>query len=284
MNRRQFLEKCFRLGGYAGIAGLGLSAVRDARAWGILPSLPGSSTGGTTFADWNQYTESGWGDSSVFICVAEGTGAGDNEEGQGAGIVNPNTILTEIGNIPGAVGSGAARYRALDGANHYFSVQATLTDLVKSQTKWMIAHKFSHITQAQNDQFIQLEAAVATNAQLVLRIKGLTGELEIIYNEDNVGQEILATANVLDFGSSTYTWIGVHADGTNNVRFWHHNSNTPPSSWDAIAAGDKATLATAGLDGTINFSFSVLNLVSGTSFLNARWYATLISCGKTLWE
>jgi len=37
--RREFLKSCFRIGGYAGIACLGMGAVEDARGWGILPAM-----------------------------------------------------------------------------------------------------------------------------------------------------------------------------------------------------------------------------------------------------
>lgn len=245
--------------------------------------LAGVDTPNISWATWDQVTESGWGDPDIFIVLAEAPNLWDNEVGQKSGLGLADRTLTNNGDIAGAVGSGTGKYREFSAVASYFSVTATLTDLIKSQTKWMMVHKFSHIANNAGDHFFQLEAAVAGNAQIILRIKA-NQCLEMIYNEDGGVQEILATADTLDMASPTPTWIGIHADGANNVRFWFHTSANLPLSWDDINANTKATLATAGFDGTLNFSFTTLNFVSGANNLGARWYYSLISSGKTLWE
>lgn len=265
----------------------GDSLVKEAQAENITfisGHVGGAGGVDSSWATWTEVTGPGWGDPNVFIILPEGTSAGDNEEGQGAGLANPDTIWTQTGNVAGASGVGTGKYRLLDGSDDYFTFTSIFGDLIKNQTKWMIVLKVSHIVNVGLDFFIEWEENA--NGQLSLRIDA-GGALGIMYNENSIGQEILATGNNLQFASATPTWIGVHADGTNNVRFWHHNSATRPLLWDDINVNCKATLATAGLNGTIPVSFTYrafFDNASGGRTIGLRWYYALVASGKTLWE
>lgn len=135
ITRRNFIKT-------AGAGILSLQAV-DALAWpSISPPLLGNAgqIGGgtnTSWATWDETTETGWGDSSnTFIMVPAG-GASADEAGQGAGLAGANLILSQNGAI--AATTGTPSYRQLDGSNDYFTATVTmLTTFLKSRNVWTL--------------------------------------------------------------------------------------------------------------------------------------------------
>ena len=172
MDRRQFLKRCFQIGGYAAIAQLGLGAVEDAIGHGILPALVGGGASGSAWSTWSETTEAGIADDDNYVCFMENTSAGGNEVGQGGGLSEVNRTLTQIGNIAGATGSPPSR--VIDGINDYFSFTQAMADALigNANRTWAIIFKLHTVT---------------TSSKILLNI---SGPGEIVYIETTSARRI----------------------------------------------------------------------------------------------
>jgi len=86
----------------------------------------GEAGAGGSWAEWDEQSEStldvdqdGDGNEDTYICFFENTSAGGNETGRGGGLAGADLVLTQAGNIAGAIGSPPNRQ--LDGSDDYFS-------------------------------------------------------------------------------------------------------------------------------------------------------------------
>ena len=230
MDRRQFLKRCFQIGGYAAIAQLGMGAVEDAIGHGILPALLGGGSG-NTWATWNETDESAIVTDNIFVALMENTSAGGNEVGQGGGLSEINRTLTQAGNIAGATGSPLTRQ--FD-TNKWMTFTDTLAQFVCSSTytiimKWNTANDaegtFFRIVEAYNDTIFIIQHAS--------RILSITTDAS---GTDAVTDAFAATGNV---------YIVFQADGGvhNGMLAWN---TTKPTSFGSIAAGQKKDIGTSG--------------------------------------
>ena len=287
-SRREFLKKAFWLagGGAAGFAYLNSIGIgpKEAKAIGVESHATTSPVGAgpnTSWATWDETTEAGY-SGHVYTALAEG-GASANEIGQGVGLSEADRTLTQTGNIAAATGSGTDKYRQMDGVNDMFTMTENFASKLEVQTKWQLLLKVREITDVDYDMFLYF---VGATSQILLRI--VSNKLELHYNENGIPAETLPTVNSMAFGSSTPTYISAFADGTNNVRFFHYNSASKPTSWDDIAAGDKAILVTGGFNGTFaadTWSHRFLfDNGAGARTPTLKWHYFVMSIGKTLFE
>ena len=234
MDRRQFLKRCFQLGGYAAIAQLGMGAVEDAIGHGIMPALMGGSEASTTtvaWSAWDELSEATFATDNIFVALMENTSAGGNEVGQGGNLSEVNRTLKQAGNIAGATGSPLMRQ--FD-TNKWMTLTNTLAQFICSSTyaviiKWnTIADDVGtmfRITEAFNDDILGIKFATTR----VLKINTDSS------GEDVITDQPLATGDV---------YIVAQADASHNLMFaW---STTKPTSFGSIAAGQKVDCGDKG--------------------------------------
>ena len=234
MDRRQFLKRCFQIGGYAAIAQLGLGAIEDARGWGILPALMGGSEASATtvaWSAWDELSEATFATDNIFVALMENTSAGGNEVGQGGNLSEVNRTLTQAGNIAGATGSPLTRqfdtgkWMTFTDTLAQFLCSATYTIIMKWNTVNDAQGTFFRITEAYNDP--------------ILRITHTAGTISA--NTDASGSDSVADA----FTAVGDLYIVFQADGGvhNGMLAW---STTKPTDFSAIAAGQKKDIGTSG--------------------------------------
>ena len=234
MDRRQFLKRCFQIGGYAAIAQLGLGAIEDARGWGILPALMGGSEPSVTtgaWSAWDELSEATFATDNIFVALMENTSAGGNEVGQGGGLSEVNRTLTQAGNIAGATGSPLMRQ--FD-TSKWMTLTDTLANFICSAT-YTIIMKWNTVNDAQGDFFRITEAYNDT----ILRITHASRTITVITDasgSDAVADAFLATGDV---------YIVFQTDGGvhNGMLAW---DTTKPTSFGSIAAGQKKDIGTSG--------------------------------------
>jgi len=245
LDRREFLKRCYKIGGIAAIIGMGLGAVEDAMGWGIMPAVVGSGSL-SPWATWDEVTESGWGDSdNAFICLFEG-GASANEIGQGVGISEVNRTLTQVGSIAAATGSPPTRY--LDGANDCFSVTSAFCDALFMSDTWTVIIKAYTYTTGAGFAFNIVGDHAGTSNEWISISKSAADKITINVQE-NGSTESATTVNALPTTGTYY--LAIWADGINPVRGGF--SATKPLKWsqfgdngaqlaslkgDSFAAGD----------------------------------------------
>ena len=232
MDRRQFLKRCFQIGGYAAIAQLGLGAVEDAIGHGIMPALMGGSEASATtvaWSAWDELSEATFATDNIFVALMENTSAGGNEVGQGGNLSEVNRTLTQAGNIAGATGSPLTRqfdtgkWMTFTDTLAQFLCSATYTIIMKWNTVNDAQGTFFRITEAYNDQIIQFSHT--------------SGAINFAIDAGNAitASTFIATGDV---------YIVFQADGTHNAMgAW---STTKPTSFGSIAAGQKADVGVTG--------------------------------------
>ena len=230
MDRRQFLKRCFQIGGYAAIAQLGMGAVEDAIGHGILPALIGGS-GGNTWPTWGEEDESKIASSNIVALSMENTSAGGNETGQGGGLSEADRTLTQVGGLAGATGSPLMRQ--FD-SGYWMTLTNTLAQFICSTT-YTIIMKWNTVSDLWGTFFRITEGAGDT----ILSIQHLNKILSV--TTDASGTDSVATA----FTNTGNVYIVFQTDGGvhNGMLAW---SVTKPTSFSAIPAGQKVDIGTSG--------------------------------------
>ena len=245
-NRREFLRNAFRLagGGAAGLAaiqGLGLSAVEDAGAWGLLPALVsggGGSGGGinTSLATWDQVTESGWGDSAhVNICILNALSAGSNETSVGvtSGI---KLIFTQNGNIAGALLDGVYYYRQIDNSDDWFAInQGWFNDIFYGSSSWTLMLKFRQ--RQSGESYLVVFDNNSADPRLYFWNPS-TNHARVMLT-DSVGQEIIETTAAITVDGSKVTYMAAWSDGV-YTRMGFKEGGGPPTKWSDFPAANRA--------------------------------------------
>lgn len=227
--RREFLKNCFQIGGYAGIACLGMGAIDDARGWGILPAVVTSGGGNTSWADWDETTESGWGDSAnTYIALMENKSAGGNEVGQGAELSEANRTLTQSGNIAGAALSGGYWRRAIDAGDDRFIPTVGWCQGIMENVTWIIVQKMYITTVGVNDGYLGLRSNVGGGIYCL----EATSKMATTWADPATPQ---TTTDNIPTGIVYMFW---GYDGTNTRSGF---SITKPTSWAAIPANQKCS-------------------------------------------
>jgi len=243
-SRREFLKTCFKIGGYAGIASLGIEAVYEAQAYGILHAV-GTLTGGGAAGGFTA-------GANIYVCDFKQ--AAGNETGSGLGLAGADLVLTENGDPAAAAQDGNGNwYRTFDGTADNFDGATNLANTACSGAggTYTIGIKLANLTDEISDAFIRLRDATNEN-QLMLTISGAGSTYGPQLKVGNVWKNPAATANNMSFGSAIPTWILGWADGgVNNVRFAFTATDPVLSgstywNWSTFAAGDRTEATDAG--------------------------------------
>ena len=228
--RREFLKSCFRIGGYAAIAQLGMGAVEDARGLGILPAIVGSRLSVYNWVDdWDELDQVGWGDTTnSLICLHDSLVLGGDDTASGGNLSGADLVFTQVGNVPAAL--GPPYYRAMDDTqNQGFNVTVACSNLLTGPVFTLIM-KIADLTNGQYP--IAFSDGATKNA---IFEKDGSNLLQFYYNAQNA-----TTTDAIPAGT-VYLYMGADG-GTHTVRAGFSTSRV--KSWDSIPAGQKASLAT----------------------------------------
>uniref|UniRef100_A0A6M3XRX5 Uncharacterized protein n=1 Tax=viral metagenome TaxID=1070528 RepID=A0A6M3XRX5_9ZZZZ len=233
IDRREFLKRCYKIGGVAAIAGLGLGAVKDAMGWGIMPAIIGR--GGP--ASWGSWDEASQEMLTVdFTCFHDG-GLGENDVGYSYSglITGTDRILTQYGNVP-AVSGG---YRQLTAASSQYFTATQNSGLLEAifanaGKKWTIILKFSDGSSVPYF-FSALFAGGVGSSFYIDAAAG--GTLHI--GDNNTADETSTTTTSIP--TSGVVYLMVQADAVNKVRWgWQATKFT---TWAAIPTNNKVETA-----------------------------------------
>lgn len=271
MNRRDFLKKALQLGGLAGLYSLGAGAVEEASALGIFHAHSISSGGAAPWTTWNGTSESGWGDSNVWIVTFVG-GLGEDETGVGAGLAPPDDEIVALGAIAAASGSPPSRLLDELGTDNVFQGTAAYwqTFLGNPAKKWAWIAKFENIKTLVGQSYGTLFAAIAGARYLEVEVVVATGVMRIEANQTGAG---VSTSTVAAVPASGIVYFFVQADAVHNVRFGFHTSKF--STYDEVPSNQKAEMAISG-------DFSGATFVASNFFREAAGNTTLLGC-KAYW-
>jgi len=240
--RREFLKSCFRIGGYAGIACLGMGAVEDARGWGILPVIVGSGAGpGTSWATWDEITESGWGDPvNNYIALFDGSAA-QNETGQGGGLSGADLALTQVNNVPAA--SGSPPTRALTTAStQYFTHTDTAGGIIAANggAGWSVIIKVNTFAVVGADQYIYWYSVnAAGKLRVLLKKENGSNKLNVgIYDVTAASWKLGPTSTTDIIPATGDVYLCAWYDGT---YFRAGFATTKPTKWSDFDATKRLT-------------------------------------------
>jgi len=270
--RREFLKSCFRIGGYAGIACLGMGAIEDARGWGILPAIVGSGGSNVvSWADWPEDDESTLATADTFCMLFENPSDGGDETGQGSTLTGADLIFTSAGDAPGMPGAtGSPPSRLLDGTSDYGDLTPALVNsLLSGKTTYTLCMKINVGAGYDDiDTFIYFSDG-ATDAQIQLDIRSTKIRCGL-YDLDN-GYDGLDTTDAITTGSIIY--MCVFCDGVATRFGW--TVGTKPTKLSDFAAG-KIKTATNLYDNFGTFTTTTLFQIGGR-FLPGSAYFFVMS-------
>jgi len=237
LDRREFLKRCYKIGGVAAIAGMGLGAVRDAMAWGVLPAVVTGVGGGTSWATWDETTESGWGDdANTFIVLFENISAGGNEVGQGLGLSEANRTISQAGAIAGATGSPPTRFT--DGTDDIFSWTSAGAAAVCSTAPWTLILKVKDFVHPGLQQ-TALSFADTSNSDYIAYYPNADGTINAIVQD---GGAIKLNATTVD---------AIPTSGDVYIAYWHDGvtvkfgfTTTRPTKLSDFGANDVISATT----------------------------------------
>lgn len=186
---------------------------------------------GTSWADWNETTESGWGDSNTYIVVFDNPVAGGEEVGQGGGLGATDLTLTQAGTVAGCTTTPPSRY--LEQADDVFTgTTVFLNTFFGTDTTWTIIQKvylstdpaaastcFWFLNDSVDSDYLYVERTVA--GLLTIRVLPASGT-DDIYSSTLTGPAV-----------GNYVYVAAWSDGT-DIRFgW---SYTKPTKWSDFSA------------------------------------------------
>jgi len=230
--RREFLKNCFQIGGYAGVACLGMGAIEDARGWGILPAVitSGAAAAAASYSAWLGTDQEGWTDSqaNTNICLFDASGVGDDDYSTGAGLTGADLTFTESGAIVGAVGDPP--YRQITD-NDMYSVTSNYQNLITG-TSWSIIIKLADLQNqvAGVDDFVfdfadgdavDFQFMVHTNNTLELFTNSVSSfTVDTIVTTGNIWLAIWRrSSGNIKYGFVTTTGSGAHGQPTKESDF-----------------------------------------------------------------
>lgn len=242
MDRREFIKKAVQVGGVAALYNLGVT-LEQARAWGVFPATVMEPTSTSYWAGWDETLESGLsadqdgdGAEDTYIAFMENTSAGGDETGQGGGLAGADLVLTQVGNIAGAVGTPPSR--DFDGSDDYFSFTSSLADVLAGQATWSVIVKTADITTSTNksEQIAYIDGANDTVA-----IDWSWSNDKPRFRAVKDGGNILLAQPAADDYTGTKYWA-IWCDGT-YVRGGYCDSK--PTKWSDFAANARVSATSA---------------------------------------
>ena len=136
MNRREFLKKAFQIGGIAGLISLG--AVKEARAWGILPGVAGSSEG---FVNWDLWPESDQESlNTAYCCMYDAPNVGDDDIGfSGRSLLTGlNLVQSQVGGVAGYNATEGGRLIGYNSISDYFNTPDGCLDVLNGKSTFTV--------------------------------------------------------------------------------------------------------------------------------------------------
>ena len=249
INRREFFKKCYQIGGYAAIAGLGLGAVRDARGWGILPAVVGGAA--ISWTTWKEDSEAtlvkGSDGAHIWVFICDG-GAGVNETAQsGTALSGANLVATQNGSIAGHVNN----WRSLDGTDDYFTLSQIMIDtlIANANKTWTVLFHINNWAGIDTDRLFSIRGGVTAEFLELVRgdaawAGGSSGKLTLLHYEDSVTNQDKTTNNF----PTGNVWVGVWSDAVNTTRFGFTAAGSgaagQPTKWSDFAAGNRSSSST----------------------------------------
>jgi hypothetical protein len=247
---------------------VGLQLVPDARMRTVfVGGTSGTTYGGTSWSNWDETTEAGWGSSNVFVALMENTSAGGNETGQGL-VTGADLVLTQSGNVAGASGNS----RWFDGANDYLSGTTTLTTTaLKDRTSWTILMKLNTLNAGSD---ISLCFGLTSGASNHIYIEQNGGAMKV--NAYDNGNLRLGTATADTYPTAGDVYFAVWGSPGYNIRAGF--TTTKPTKWSDFAA-TKRVEGTAAVTwaGTWSINHNFICYSAGSSCTNVRVYYVLLA-------
>lgn len=277
-SRREFLKGALKAAGVVGgleafrvLYALGGDAlVKEAQASNVFISGHRTSGGGASWADWNETDEAGWGDAGTFISLFENTSAGGNETGQGGGLSGADLVLTQVGNVAGAVGSPLSR--DLDGGDDYFHFTENLANVLAGQATWSVILRVADISTSNNWSEALFKVRGASD---LIAINWSWGTALPLFRATKDGGGIIATQPSASDYTGTKYWA-IWCDGT-YVRGGY--CSTKPTKWSDFAATARvsATSACQFTDGDFPTERKIGINEDATHYPNCDLYYIVIS-------
>uniref|UniRef100_A0A6M3KJR9 Uncharacterized protein n=1 Tax=viral metagenome TaxID=1070528 RepID=A0A6M3KJR9_9ZZZZ len=225
------------------------------------------------WADWDEKTESGWGDAAVNITIYDG-GAVASETGQGV-LTGDDRIHTQAGDVGAAVNDSGYYYRPMDGADDKFTTTDNwFNTLIAGQSQWFIGVKcyLDSTDVAGNYVFNWTD----TDARVSLDDNGGKNRF-VLADIDNVQEAQSTTDNTV---VDTVGWACIWTGASKSRGGW--KSGTHPVNWSDFEAGKRVefvslfdNIATLSTPTYADIFFAGVNM-------KGRIYAVVVAQGKTL--
>lgn len=261
--------------------GLSLCAVHDVSAWppwfGVAGKPFGGGGGGggsgSTWADWNETVEAGWGSSNANICLMEGS-LGANETSVGV-LTGDDLVYTQHGVI--AATSGSPSKRKLDASDDYFNVTtAFVQGTIGASTSWNVIIKVDTLATNQagpDDRYI---VSFRSGTYYVELVQTDANKLKLRCHDGDIGASETTTSSAMPTTGVLY--IGMWADGgVNKIRFGF-KEDIKPVKWSDFAATKRGEDTH---DGDFTDKALTVGQIGGraiaNSYLNAYLYYVVVA-------
>ena len=205
MNRREFINNVFKMGGFFALCSMGLT--KEARSWGILPAVVGSGGVTPSWTTWDETSKAGLANDNTFVVMMENVNLGGNETGQGGGLTGADLVFIDFDNMPGATGSPPYRTTVDSAQGSQWTLNA-LNTLINGPD-WTLIWKFNNTITASHRAFCYLGGAGASSHIFYVYYYSnddLTFSLEI--------NDTPRVTTFIDAGISTgLKWIAIWSEG-----------------------------------------------------------------------
>lgn len=232
----------------------------SARSIFVAGHLAGGGGGGnTSWSNWDETTETGWGDSTNnFIVIGDAAAAADNEVGHGGGLAGPNLVFTQNGS-PVANGT----YRTMDGGDDYFTwTVAGVGTFIGSRSVYTVIWKFADYADI-TDTFISI---IANGTHYLYLFANASDQLALYFKDGGL-TTTATTVNVISPTSGTI-YFAIWSDGTDIKAGF---CETKPTALTDFAANSVATINHTSAIATASVSTSH-GVGYSSSFMTAKWY------------
>lgn len=219
ITRRELLKGAIAVAGYAGVHSMGIGAVKDAQALGLLPAVAGFNTDLFTV----------WGDLDLKILFTS-TVPASNEVGvsETGLITGVDLVATQNAGVPGSV-DGISR--VLNGTDQYFHLTTAAVDAVLATAgeQLTIAIGVSNIVDDPADSFWWFADGDSSDHTNIRLEEGGADTLQIQVKETPGVVDEVKTTNTITYGSDDVTLVMSWADASNNMwsGFIHNYTKLP---------------------------------------------------------
>lgn len=250
-----------------------ISGKDTARAWGILPLL--SSGGNSTWADWNERTESGWGNEEerekTYICIFKNPAGNGGETGQCDGLAGADLNITYVsGTIAGATGNPPSRQAG--------------TTLAMNWTEAAIETFFLDNTYTLIYKMKDVASVPIGEERYICQIFGV-GSADLITAYINEDEQLRVAVRIgMDYKindliqnpipSSGPVYVAIWSDGTYIRAGW---AAKKPTKWSDFDENGRATVTDANTFTGFETTLNILGLNAADKGTNAKHFYIVAS-------